>query len=248
MDAGTPNAGCLLSIRHQGRKCFQSKADEGGNRTAEIRFAKESLRFTETTPTSVGSAITMPTTQLFVELLVIGVGVALWLLLVVGAVFGLVLSPRTFSLSTAELLPLVAMTYVLGILMDRIAREVMGKFLSVPKPFDVIPIADAERLICEKSERLWSTCTYNRSRLRICRAWSANFALLALAYAAWNIRVAVHTFPESIAVVFIAACGSWLACRVTKQLHRDYYAEVAGHYRMLKPGTAGPGEGGEAGR
>ena len=175
----------------------------------------------------------MPTTQLFVELLVIGMGVVAWIILFVAAAFGWALSPHAATLGAGETAAVTVMAYVLGIIMDRIARALWGAFLFRPDHIHGTKTEDAERVICSKSERLWNTCVYNRSRLRICRAWTLNFALLAITYAVWNARVHAHPWEHSTAIILVALVLCALAACATVRLNRDYYIQIEGVFRLL---------------
>jgi hypothetical protein len=178
----------------------------------------------------------MATTQLFVELLVIGMGVVAWMGVFAAAVFRCTLYPPAAA-GTGELLAAVAMAYVLGIMMDRIARELWGRFLFRPRRLHRTPTHDVERVICNKSERLWNTCVYNRSRLRICRAWTLNFALLAIAYAVWNARVNEHPWELSVGVILAALVLCVLAAWATVRLNRDYYKQLEGVFPLVRDGS-----------
>jgi hypothetical protein len=175
----------------------------------------------------------MVTTQLFVELLVIGMGVAAWIFVFVAAAFGCPLIPRAAAPGTGELLAVIAMAYVLGIMMDRIARALWDPFLFRPGQIHGTPTEDVERVICSKSEHLWNTCAYTRSRLRICRAWTLNFALLAIAYAVWNARVNAHPWGQSAAIIVAALALCGLAAWATVRLNRDYYIQLEGVFPLV---------------
>jgi hypothetical protein len=181
----------------------------------------------------------MPTTQLFVELLVVGMGVVSWIVLLVAAVVGLPLSPQAAALGPGELAAVTATAYVLGIMLDRIARTLWGAFLYRPERIHGTPTDDAERMICCKSERLWNTCAYNRSRFRICRAWTLNFALLALTYALWNASSQTHQWQHSAAIILVAIVLCVLAAWATVRLNRDYYVQIEGVFPLL-PNCCGP--------
>ena len=68
----------------------------------------------------------MSTTDLFVELIVIGIGAALWLSLLVFTVFGTNWVSAEAMSSLLALIPLAATVYVLGIVVDRIADIVFN--------------------------------------------------------------------------------------------------------------------------
>jgi hypothetical protein len=170
----------------------------------------------------------MATTQLFVELLVIGIGVTGWIVLFVAAVFRWPLSPHAANLDAGALLGATAMAYILGIIMDRFSRALWDVCLSRPKYIHGTLTDEAERVIRSKSERLWNACVYNRSRFRICRAWSLNFLLLAICYAVWNERVHAHPCEYSTTIILIGLVLGALAAWATVCLNRDYYIEIEG--------------------
>ena len=92
------------------------------------------------------------------------------------------------------------------------------------------------------SETLGRQIQYNRSRLRICRAWVLNVFLASIAFVVWNARVgAVPFFPALILVgTGLAVCLllGWTA----RALSRDHYINVLDSYYFLKKRE--PNEGG----
>ena len=168
----------------------------------------------------------MATTQLFVELLVIGTGVIAWMFLFVAAAFGWPLSPHVVTFDAGELLVVSAMAYILGIMLDRISRALWDMVLCRPENIDKTPTDEAVNLICSESAPLWNTCVYNRSRLRICRAWTLNFVLLAISYTEWNARVHAHPRDQSTAIVSVALMLCALAAWATVRLNCDYYIQI----------------------
>jgi len=177
----------------------------------------------------------MPTTQLFVELLVIGYGATAWLVLLVAAALGWQPTQISPQLAGEALVPLTALSYVLGIILDRVAREFFEKVLpKATAPAEGISLEDAEHSICEKSERLWSSCVYNRSRFRICRAWTLSFAMIGIAYSTWRIRIDMLAWSQSAEILVLAFLCSLLAAWATVHLHRDYYTQVGKLFRFLR--------------
>jgi hypothetical protein len=132
----------------------------------------------------------MATTSLFVELIVIGIGALAWVTLAILAVFGY--SWLTFDRATSVmgLVPLLSLTYLLGIIVDRIAdqifqrpsRRLLAHWFSSQEEYkhakDVVYLRSPLRSLME----------YNRSRLRICRGWVTNCvaAVLALNLFVWS--------------------------------------------------------------
>jgi len=63
----------------------------------------------------------MNTTNLFVELVIIGIGAGVWLLLTLLCVFGYSWIPLEKIMTLPALIPTLALLYVLGIVVDRMA-------------------------------------------------------------------------------------------------------------------------------
>ncbi len=126
----------------------------------------------------------MATTNLFVELLVIGVGAACWVGLLILAAFGIEFTQSEVLNAYPVLLGLLAIAYLLGIITDRIADFVFDKCFSKSLHAQFFDekreYQDARRLILDSSERLAEMHEYGRTRLRICRGWSLNGLLIAV--------------------------------------------------------------------
>ncbi len=126
----------------------------------------------------------MGTTNLFVELVVIGVGALTWLVLLVFSVFGWEWVPTEKVFSTVALVPLLSLIYILGIVSDRIADSLFERFWNVrlrKRRFpDIHDYYAARRQILTGSDRLSELLEYGRSRMRICRGWVLNATLIAV--------------------------------------------------------------------
>ena len=133
--------------------------------------------------------LSMATTHLFVELLVIGFGALAWIVLLFAAVFGYDISAiKDQLLPLGALFPILSLAYVFGILTDRVAdwifdwlwedtqySKIYGDEFKTDSYFE-----DRRTLVVESPE-LWQFIEYGRSRLRICRGWALNSLLLLLA-------------------------------------------------------------------
>ncbi|MBD2466032.1 hypothetical protein H6G89_34160 [Oscillatoria sp. FACHB-1407] len=174
----------------------------------------------------------MSTTSLFVELIVSGIGTVAWLILLVFSVFGYswILGQKLTDLLT--LIPFLALVYVLGIITDHLAHHLYKK---VFRKF----FCDLNKKFCEQeldqhsnyetiknkneyvesvkvyvythaSENTMERFEYDRSRLRIARAWGMNFVFLTVSILifAWTRlpQVAVSTKVE-ISIFSIIFCG-----------------------------------------
>ena len=127
----------------------------------------------------------MGTTELFVELIVIGVGAFIWIVLVTFSIFGYAWIPREELFSVSSLIPFLSLIYIAGIVTDRIA-DMLFERIWVPglqkKHYSVSGNArDDRRLIYTQSEYLANLIEYGRSRLRICRGWAFNAILILVA-------------------------------------------------------------------
>jgi hypothetical protein len=172
----------------------------------------------------------MSTTNLFVELLVIGVGAAGWLLLFAFAALGY--NPEFVNrvLSTpAAIVPGVVAIYLLGIISDRLADSVLH-FLRTGRKQRLFYDDEKAAFMCRgyvltKSPFFASQYEYSRSRQRICRGWIVNFVLLAISLntllllkpeafmrvAGVGIGSAWHVSYFATSVLLLLALASWFA-------------------------------------
>lgn len=155
------------------------------------------------------------TTNLFVELMVIGIGAVTALLLGVMA-FVTLDSQRMSALAVENiaailiLAPLLALTYVLGIVIDRCADGLFKLFWTDSYreryfAHDIDTYHRARRAVMAGPDKLASMLEYARSRMRICRGWTVNSLFLLLA---WNL------FAPRQLDSFGAASAWWLAGNV----------------------------------
>lgn len=175
----------------------------------------------------------MNTTNLFVELVVIGVGALAWLLLVVFAVFGWAWVPVEAAFSSTALVPLLGVTYLLGIVTDRLADALFHRLWAVKllrarfaTPDDYH--ADRHEVLLG-SERLAALIEYGRSRLRICRGWTLNALLIA---GALNLLVWMR-LPETAKALRIALFGTITAVLLAAACAYAWYKLSATEYRKV---------------
>lgn len=126
----------------------------------------------------------MNTTDLFVELIIIGVGATIWAVLLVLSIFGYGWVPFDHLFALPSLLPILAITYILGIVTDRVADNLFDALWKskLAQQFYAKDGDDYDdrRYIYLRSERLASLLEYGRSRLRICRGWVLNTACIVI--------------------------------------------------------------------
>lgn len=199
----------------------------------------------------------MSTTNLFIELLIVGIGGAAWVALFVAAIMGSKLDPAVFKDNPALLGLLTAAAYVLGIVVDRLARGIFMPTLEVRarravfteerirRIRELAPFIEADKLTMEiekliraGSEALAAKIDYNRSRLRICRAWVWHFLLLAVAFVCWNVRLTVFQSWEVAGLVTLDLLFAGLALRATCLLAVDHQKDLAESFEILMASEA----------
>ena len=125
----------------------------------------------------------MTTTNLFVELVVIGAGLALWGCLLCCTVcgFGWI---SCVPLSPAVFLPVLVVVYVLGIVCDRVSDWMFGVWDDHLRARIHGSVANYRRarvvLYAEGTKAACALFDYNKSRIRIARAWALDLFLCAL--------------------------------------------------------------------
>jgi len=125
----------------------------------------------------------MKTTELFAEILVIGIGTALWMVLFWVSVYPQ-LEDTFIDLSFISILPSIAIVYVLGIMTDKLAeiffkRFVSGKYAGMSAE-DVTDWKNRRDQILSNNEYAQTLHLSNQSRMKILRGWSFNFFFLAI--------------------------------------------------------------------
>lgn len=164
----------------------------------------------------------MNTTNLFVELIVIGVGAAAAIVLTIFAVFGVEWVPTTKLASVAVIAPGASIVYLLGIVTDRIADRAFSPVASSIRK-SVFPDQEAYNAarskVYEESPFL-NLFEYTRSRLRIVRGWTLNTLLIAPAFNAFVLVQLSQELPSVkiaivgdvvLAAILIGCAFSWWA-------------------------------------
>lgn len=162
----------------------------------------------------------MSTTNLFVELIVVGVGAFLWVLLIV---LGVSLEPISSIKDLLKLelfIPLLSLIYVLGIVVDRVADTIFDHFWGKKIRNSIFPDRNeyykARSMIFSSSDSISELLEYNRSRLRICRGWSLNSVMIIGSLNFYALLVPATSSKLTIlgSIIFLLlAAGSWYAWR-----------------------------------
>lgn len=184
----------------------------------------------------------MTTTHLIVELLIIGFGAVVWLVLLAASIFNYTFQNILPNINSAILPPIIGISYVLGVIIDRIAYSLFARLDRKNK--DKIITSDnwpeiyfIERHVINNSEAFKNQILYNRSRLRICRSWIINFTLIAITFAIWAYKV-INLVPIVI-LIFSLLCISLsvLTFFVWYKLSEDHYKNLKESYGYLKEGN-----------
>jgi len=166
----------------------------------------------------------MSTTNLFVELLVIGVAAAIWVLLLVLASFGYSWVPVERILSPAALIPLLSLTYVLGIVTDRLADSLFellwGRHIRASVYDDDTTYFHDRRSILARGSPSAELAEYARSRVRICRGWAFNLVFVIVAFDVFSLwRLSNHLLTTLLTLALALLCGAcWFAWRTMKHI------------------------------
>jgi hypothetical protein len=185
----------------------------------------------------------MNTTDLFVELVVIGVGVVIWISVLVLTLFGYHWVPWKNISAIIVLLPFLALTYMLGIIIDRLADKIFENWSKkIRKQYFLI---DSEYHVARTytytyaNEKIIDLFEYSRSRMRISRSWSINNLILLISapMLIWvrfpnllpNLRTSILIFSIIMFGLFtFASVFSWAS------LTKNEYKKLAETYNFLK--------------
>ncbi len=180
----------------------------------------------------------MSTTEFFVELIVVGTGAIIWIYLLVISIFGFARVNLDQLSSLTTLIPFLSITYVVGIVVDRIADVIFERIWS-RKIFcryyrEKDEYYEDRRTLYLKESRLVDLLEYGRSRIRICRGWALNSALilLTLNLFIWtqlprlSLKIRASFWGSLLCTLLM--CGTWFA----------WYKLTSNDYRKVKEQSA----------
>jgi drug/metabolite transporter (DMT)-like permease len=185
----------------------------------------------------------MGTTDLFVELIVIGIGALIWMVMATLSIFGYTWVPLDKLLSVSALIPILSIIYIAGIVTDRIADvlfDVIWASRIQRKYYSSSSLArDDRRLIYIKNEYLADLIEYGRSRLRICRGWAFNAVLIMIAsnfFIATQVPDQVLRIKLFIWVNLLAGFIAYFSWYSWYQLSDTQYRRIKGDAEFLRQG------------
>ncbi len=157
----------------------------------------------------------MKTTDLFAEMIVVGIGTLAALLL---GLLALVpsLAPTFRSVPSIMAIPALALAYLLGIITDRIADAMFERRAELRRVGPELTHEDykvKKVQVLQDSPRALANEQYARSRLRVVRGWFLNSILLAIASVAYLLSTRCEFCTGRTAIIVGAVfVGLAVAC------------------------------------
>jgi 8-oxo-dGTP pyrophosphatase MutT (NUDIX family) len=199
----------------------------------------------------------MATTALFIEILIIGLEAATWIVLLALTLAGRALPTpadlKQYAASFKEWAALgtalgLAAAYVVGIVVDRVA-ETLHRWFEGTRPGQWINwycgrgsywykfparVAEMRLVVMRGSPGIASFLDYQRSRVRIVRATVLNVALALLFAGTYAARM--PTAPTMFFWSFVILCAFLLAASVyaSEQIHAAYLERLSDAYCLLE--------------
>ncbi len=158
----------------------------------------------------------MNTTAVFTELLVIGLQAVAWIALAAASFldFGSAMSALR-GWETLVTIVVLAIAYVLGVVVDRIADSLLGPLRNRTSQRDPDQVGRARMHILKSASPLSSFREYQRSRMRLMRGTTFNLAVALPIVNIFVWRTAVEPSPLAFialnAVTLIAIIVTWNA-------------------------------------
>jgi len=189
----------------------------------------------------------LQTTALFVELIVIGIGGAFWFSLIALTVFGYTWIPLEHATSLPALIPALALVYLLGILIDRVADLAFSLPTNhmLHRVFQSREAYERARTLVYDSEALRNLAVYALSRMRICRGSVLNSLLGVMSLNAFLWTTLPDQAPRlklalfgTVTLLLIAgtALYSWRELSVTYYERVAQQAHILAEQQNSKPG------------
>ncbi|MBX3037208.1 MAG: hypothetical protein KF758_09880 [Anaerolineales bacterium] len=176
----------------------------------------------------------MRTTELFVELIVIGIGAFCWIVLTTVGIFGYMWIPIDQLVSIFALIPFLSFVYITGIITDRIADVIFSKLWvhKILRKYYSSPGTEIEdrRFIYSKNEYMANLMEYGRSRLRISRGWAFNSFITIIAF---NFFI-FSQITEGTLQIQLLVWGNFLIGFITIFSWYSWYQLTDAQYRRSK--------------
>jgi len=200
----------------------------------------------------------MNTTNLFIEILIIGLGSFIAVLIFIFAFYPVSYDEvKLFvnDVGNSVLISVPFLVYFLGILFDRIADRIMQRKEAriresfyqnpnYPEMANESALRDLKSSVYYKSSTMTSLLEYGRSRLRICRGWILNSFLIAIGLLLIGLLQGRITQISLISTIVIFFILTWLNYWAWKSMAKGEYVKLHyyGSYIKKVNGASDPSE------
>jgi hypothetical protein len=185
----------------------------------------------------------MNTTNIFVELVVVGFHTLIWIGLFALAFLGFehLDLEKLFTINLA--LPILALTYIFGILIDRASDLLLDEqdnHLRSQYDFSGLPsFLEMRFYILSKSSDVYEQLEYARSRLRIARASIFNFALTTVAavllvWFQFGKALGDYRLIACIITVVVGVALTWVSYQAWEALSKTYTVNTMRAFKVLR--------------
>ena len=151
----------------------------------------------------------MSTTELFVELVVIGAGAFIWISLLIFSLFGYDWIPWQSISSVISLIPSLAIIYVLGITVDKVVDRLFSKWDKKLRKDYFLTNEDYHRartyVYTYAADKIVNLFEYGRSRIRITRSWSINSLFLMISVPLFVLTQFMGRLTQVMMLVILAS-------------------------------------------
>jgi hypothetical protein len=185
---------------------------------------------------------TMSMTSLFVELVVTGIHTCIVIGIIILAFTGYQNVKLNEILNLNLAIPLLALAYIIGILVDRFADQIVRphdqKLRSKYIPEDYSVLHEMRYYIASKSNDIYDELEYIRIRMRIARSAIVNFALTTLSVVLFIIMQYSHTtylvYIYLLVAVVLGVFLTYLSYKSWVGLTESYIRSTLIAYKILE--------------
>ena len=179
----------------------------------------------------------MSTTTLFVEILIIGFEALAWLGLFIIVLwepnFLVEIIKKNSNYSTLFTILLVALAYVLGIIIDRVADSFYKIFRYSHDESPPVKFGEMRLRVLHESEGMAKFIDYQRSRLRIARATFLNMVILVFAIVIWLIHSKITSVLFISIVIGIGIMAIIFLLTTTRRIDKAQTVSLIQAYEII---------------
>jgi predicted NUDIX family NTP pyrophosphohydrolase len=179
----------------------------------------------------------MSTTSLFVEILIIGLEALVWLGILLSTIWDpaacLDMLKAYGNYSALFTTLLLALAYVLGIIIDRLADSFYRMFRYASKVPLPAPVGEMRLRIMHDSEGMAKFLDYQRSRLRIARATVFNLVVTVIMIVIWLIRLDIADALVLASVIGAGTLAIALSLTATRRIDKAQIERLVQAYGII---------------